>query len=491
MKRLLLILILIPSVAFGTFTEFYCQSGGLNLNAGSTTSNTALYTSTNGNWNAGTLVFTPTDGTNPVSAGVAVGMIASVYIDGASVSVAFGRITVVTNASNGAITVGAVQTGTFPSTSATTRTIKVGGAWLGPNAASGFPFTLTGYGNTRDATGHEVRTNLKNDQTYSMTSSFTFGAGSSGSVIQGYTSSVGDGGRFTMDGGTSTGSLITNVVGSGTSFIDAIFKTSITSGTTDLVTAQILSSWVRCVFTGSRGTGLVASTVGITLTECEAYNNNLANSSNKAGFILGAGGVYAKRCISHDNTGSNTSGFTIGSGPTILENCIASTNGFCGVKITGASFNGDIQINNCDFYNNGSDAINIAASQANPIWIENDNFIKNTGAGVNNVSVLCPGFVYNCGYGAGTQANGSADTINNMTQSGTITYASNVTPWVDPANGDFRINLAAANFAGRAAFLETAASYTGAVGYPDIGAAQSKTGVSGTFSKEVSSGYGY
>ena len=58
--------------------------------------------------------------------------------------------------------------------------------------------------------------------------------------------------------------------------------------------------------------------------------------------------------------------------------------------------------------------------------------------------------------------------------SGAVTYASNATPWVDPANGDFRTNLPAAMNAGRGAFTETAASYAGAVGYPDIGAAMHK-----------------
>jgi hypothetical protein len=57
-------------------------------------------------------------------------------------------------------------------------------------------------------------------------------------------------------------------------------------------------------------------------------------------------------------------------------------------------------------------------------------------------------------------------------ESGTVTYANDVTPWVDPANGDFRINLAAAKGAGRGTFTQTAASYTGTIGYPDIGAAQ-------------------
>ena len=120
--------------------------------------------------------------------------------------------------------------------------------------------------------------------------------------------------------------------------------------------------------------------------------------------------------------------------------------------------------------------------------IQNCNFIKNTGKGINNVSVTNSGDVFNCGYGAGTQANGSADTLNNLTTTGAVTYASNVAPWVDGPNGDFSINLAAAEGVGRGAFTETAASYGPTVGYPDIGAAQALV-MAG--SAEVSYGFAY
>src|SRR5215472_6750624 len=104
MKRFLIVLLLIPYLAFGAFTEFYMNaSTGSNLNGGSD-AGTVTYTSTNGNYNAGTGVFTPTDGSNPVTAGVTVGQFASIYIDGATVGVFVTRVTAVTNATNGTIT---------------------------------------------------------------------------------------------------------------------------------------------------------------------------------------------------------------------------------------------------------------------------------------------------------------------------------------------------------------------------------------------------
>lgn len=464
------------------YTEFYCQNGGSNLNAGSTTNNTAAYTSIHGNWTQATRVFTPTDGSTPAST-VNVGDFASVYIDGATVGVFIARITAVGAGVNGTITC-TTGAGAAPANQTGTATIKVGGAWQGPNAASGFPFTLASYGNQRDTTSHMARTNLKNDQTYSLTAAISMNASGAAAIMQGYSSSVGDGGKATFDGGTSTATILSASGAPGNIFTDIIFKTSFTSAAADLVTSGQVSTWIRCVFTGARASGLAASVAGITIIECEAYNNNLSNTSSKAGFTLNASQISWS--ISHDNTGSNTAGFLFSAGPATVQNCIADTNGGIGIALTGGSQNGLIQIQNSDIYNNGSDGINIASGQVNPVWIENCNLIKNTGAGINNASVVIPGFVYNCGYGAGTQANGSSDTINNLTKTGTITYASNVTPWVDPANGDFRINLSTANFAGRAAFTQTASSYAGTVGYPDIGAAQSLTGSGGTFSKETS-----
>lgn len=59
-----------------------------------------------------------------------------------------------------------------------------------------------------------------------------------------------------------------------------------------------------------------------------------------------------------------------------------------------------------------------------------------------------------------------------MIEYGAVNYASDVTPWTDPANGDFRISLSAAKNAGRGSFIETSSSYAGTIGYPDIGAVQ-------------------
>ena len=180
--------------------------------------------------------------------------------------------------------------------------------------------------------------------------------------------------------------------------------------------------------------------------------------------------TYAERCVSHDNSGSNTRGFA--NANVALVECIADSNGLHGFELAASG-----HISKCDSYNNGGDGLNIASSTAE-VSVSNCNFIKNTGYGINAASVAPGGVVLNCGFGSGTQANGSGTTngIGMMTVIGSVTYASNVTPWTDPVNGDFRISLAAAKAAGRGTFTQTAASYAGTVGYPDIGAAQSTGG---------------
>lgn len=455
------------------YTEFYCQNGGSNINAGSTTNNTAAYTSTNGNWSTVTHIFTPTDGSTPAST-VNVGDWASVYNDGATVAVFIVRITAVAAGVNGAITTSATAfAGSAPTTSATGRSIKVGGAWLGPSGASSFPFSLGSFSVVQNASADICRINLKNDQTYTVSS--TVSSSSNLLVVQGYSSSPGDGGRATVDGSTNV-IKVWSMTGGATVVEDLIFVSSATSGTNDVASDTNSTTWRRCVFHGGRGNGLSLGNTSSAAIECEAYDNNKSNTATKGGFAMGLVGASCYRCISHDNTGSNTAGFLCTSGAGIIQNCVSDTNGGKGINVaTGGGGFARVVITGCDVYNNGSDGIAIATTtNIMQFYIENCNLIKNTGAGINVTSTAgnYTGKIFNVGYGAGTQANGSADTLGALGQSGSVTYASGVTPWVDPANGDFRINLQSAMGAGRGAFTETASSYAGTVGYPDIGSAQ-------------------
>lgn len=453
-----------------TYQEFYCNpSTGSQMNGGFPESGGIYpYTKTNGNWNSGTGVFTVASG-NPQSDGITVGDYAAVYNDGATTPVFSGRVTARTTTT---ITVDVTTNkwGTPPTTSATGRTITVGGSLKGPNAADSYPFGSFTSSMT-NANGNPVRVDLKNNASYVISANITMSQG--GIVMQGYSSTAGDGGRAVID--CNANAIVgINISASNCCLIDLEVKNNGSSGTNNAITntgAGIL--YWRVVCRDIRGGGINAVGTGCLALECEAYNCNKSNTANLGGFNVGLG--HCIRCISHDNsTGSNCHGFVLtGAASGVgLKDCIAETNAGSGIKITSS---GIYTIDGCDLYNNTLNGIDATTSASAQMFVLNCNVIKNGSTGIAHSSTATfPAFLFNNGYGSGTQANGGSGATSGrgIQETGAVTYASNVTPWVDPANGDFRINLAAAIGAGRGSFLQTAASYAGTDSAPIIGAAQ-------------------
>lgn len=448
------------------FTEFCCRSGGSNLNAGTRTGNSTEpgtspnFTYASGSWVASTGVFTVASG-NPSTDGVAVGDMASVYADGSTVTNFIGRVTAVSSTT---ITVSTtIKAGTAPTDGTSNRTLRIGGAWAGPSGSSGFPFNVLQ--NTLVASaGDFPRVNLKNDQTYSVSAAITHSQ--AGITFFGYSTTYGDGGRSTISGGTSGASyVLLTLSGTDCWLQDLIFLNNGATGSALMISVSGSRNLLRrCVFAGSRGVGVNGNAVDTTYEECESY------SHVGDGFSQSATAIF-RRCISHDNSGD---GFENAGANSLIafENCIADTNTGVGFLTTGVN----TVFSACDAYNNGSHGFNIAGT-SNRLWtvvVENCNAVKNGGWGIAQSSNR-RGTILNCAVGAGTQANTSGGIQTGyIDAAGTVTYASNVTPWVDPAAGDFRINLAAARAAGRGSFLQTQAGYSGTIGYPDIGAAQSQ-----------------
>src|SRR5437667_2887639 len=145
----------------GTFTNFACRASGSNLNAGTRTGNTtvpgtaAALTYASGTWVQSTGVFTVASG-NPSTDGLVAGDFASVYPDAATVTPFVGRVTA---SSATTITVSlTAKMGTAPVDGTTNTTLKIGGAWKGPNGTSAFPFNLVDLSLT-DAAGDFPRVN--------------------------------------------------------------------------------------------------------------------------------------------------------------------------------------------------------------------------------------------------------------------------------------------------------------------------------------------
>lgn len=463
-----------------SFTEFYCDpSTGDNTNGGSD-AGSPVFTNTNANWD-GTSVFTPNNGQNPVTQGVVVGMFAAVFLDGAATATRIARVTAVTNAVNGTITLSTTAfAGAAVAVGATGRTIRVGGAWKGPNAAVGFPFTLANFGVATNAAGNVPRINMKNNASYSISTAIAFNAASAGAaLIQGYSSSVGDGGRAVI---TTT----TNAVGAISSstldrtFIDLEFATTATTGTsTGVILSTGFNFFYRCVFHGWRGWCItIPGGANSWLNECEFYDFNKANTSAQGAVSLSNGNAVFN-CYFHDAAGSNANGISIASGnhqSTIAGNIF---DGLGGAAILSNGGTAAEFISHNDFYHCGT-GIKLNGASIYHLVIRNNNFIGNTTYGFdgNNASHI-EAYIHNNGYGSGTEANGSGDYHNTLeavlddsTGNNTrIVYAANTTPYNAPSTGDFRISLAIAMNAGREYYLQTDGTNTGTVGYSDIGAA--------------------
>lgn len=462
------------------FTEFYVQTTGSNLNAGSTTSDSAAFTYAGGTFVRSTGVFTVASG-DPASDGVSVGDFASVYTtSGASVATFVGRITA-RDATTITVSLSAIS-GTTSSVSETSAaaTCKVGGAWAGPSGAVAFPFNFAAATLTNSG-GDMPRVNIKGDATetdaeYSISTGMTHTI--TGPVrFQGYTSSVGDGGKSRIDASTNAIVYMT-CSGARTDLVDLIFSGSASSGSNAGLTVTGSNCYLHglTVF-GARSHGVVCQTgVGALLVECESYGNNTANAANTAGFYASVAATYV-RCISHNNgnAGSNAFGFRADAGSHVAYyHCIADSNDSDGFRMT-QSGNSYIVMVGCDAYGNGGDGLEMVNSASCAVLIDSCNFTTNGGYGVTySGSGGIHGMIMNCGFGAGTEANtsGATNAISTLTELGTVNYGSNASPYVDAANGDFRITLAAAKGAGRGAFTQKQASYSGTVGYPDIGAAQ-------------------
>ncbi len=448
------------------YTEFASRSGGSNLNAGTRTGNSTEPGTTptfayNGTFLTNT--FTVTSGaqggstTNPQTDGVAAGDFVHVS-DGTNVG-RIARVSSVTASTivlNGTATVGSGVGGVLA---------RIGGAWAGPAAGVGFPVgTITSA--LTNTTGNLPRLNLKNDQTYSISTGLA--QSQAGTHLEGYTSTFGDGGRATIDGSTNTIVLLT--ISASSSAANLIAQNNGASGTNAAI--SITAGNVQlfgCVANTVRGAGFSLAGATHVLVECEAYACNSANTASSGGVLQTAAATLI-RCTLHDNLGSNNNGIAMTGGPCTLIDCVIESNANDGILMTTPT---NVAIHNCDIYNNGRDGLE-STGTAVPFFAENVNQIKNGRYGFEQpASPSRNWFLFNCGYGAGTQINTSGTTSGVAIQeTAPITYAANLTPWVDPANGDFRISLPAAMGTGRGTFTETAASYAGTVGYSDVGSAQ-------------------
>lgn len=452
-----------------TYTEFYVQTTGDNTNAGSTQSDAAVYSATNGGWNSVTGVFTPTSG-NP-SLSVAVGDFASVYNDGATLAVFVGRVTAVSSTT---ITVSTtIIAGVAPTTSGTARTIKVGGAWKGLDGAVIFPFNFATTTLLKNSAGRPPRINIKAGVTYLPTVTTT--ANQSGMAYEGYTTIPGDGGIAVFD--YAGGVTFFNGTGLGCSYTGIKILNS-SSGASAAFLTSVNCLIRRCVVKDCAAYGFRLG-AGSVAVECEASGWNQGGSSSISGFnAFNANDAAFIRCYAHDPAGGSPYGFsftTASQGVFTIIDCIAANiGGGSGFKIGGSS-GMTLVVKNCCAYNCGSHGFEVTGSSRRSLYLENCNIFKCGGYGVLGLFVVgaeTTVTLVNCASGTGSMANASGRHNDVwIVDIDPVTYPAGEYPWRDPRAGDFSLVHRLAKSTGRGLFLQAQLPNTLTTGYPDIGAA--------------------
>lgn len=474
------------------YTNFCCRLGGSNLNAGTRTGDNTVpgasadFTYASGDWVAGTGVFTVASG-NPLTDGVAVGDFASVYADGSTVTGFVGRVTA-RDATTITVSLTA-KSGTAPTDGTGTRTLKIGGAWRGPDSTTTFPFAFIETA-CKDSTGRFPRINLKNDVTYQI---FSPGVTVTQSQLtfQGFSTSYGDFGKATISGDATANpvyALIYIVEGGGGISVSNACKDLILTNNGDegdnagLGHAHMgLLSYCAQIYRCTTNHNWISSFDfnGICV-EGECYDYDFGGSVNMGAWV---GSVLNLRCIAHnsnplphpyDITGVNVVGFHTN-----------HNNVYCvSTNIHGKGSDSFTEsCMNCDAYNCDLDGFSVEALG----YFKNCNSVSNVNAGftvLNTNSAILE--VDTSRYGTGTQANGS--TINAPDNGDVSGYTTNLSPWVNADNGNFTLFLGEAFEVGLGSFTQIDSSYSGCVAYPDIGAARHESHVSNRITVGMSGG---
>jgi hypothetical protein len=450
-----------------------CRSGGSNMNAGTVDGGVtvpaaaALVTYTGGDSTANAASFTAPGGSDMTEA--VAGRYVCLYKDGDTVPTTgeyvVAKITSVVGTTINLSTTLRFSFGTVIGAGTGNRSLRIGGAWAGPSSLNTTPINL---GIAAMATSGPVQFNMKNDVTYSLTANLSINASSSVGHVRGFTTAYDDGGKATIDGGTSGAAYILVTMGGSAENIlweDIIFNHNGASSDAQLVqVSNGMTNFKGCVFANSRGNGLSNST-NCAATECEVYGNNTSNGETSG--VANFGSLYLNRCTIHDNTGSGTNGIR-SVGNLFASECIIESNGKHGIEGVGSS--NQIVLIRCDIYNNASTGITAVSA-----IVDSCNFVKNTGVWAAGPAATnyCI-HAYNCALGTGTQTNGSANASSGfVVETSTVSLASGTTPWTDPANGDFTIgSTSAAIGAGRGTFTSTASGWGTTTGAPCRSAAQ-------------------
>lgn len=461
------------------FTNFYVQTTGSNLNSGSTNTDTSTFTYASGNWVASTGVFTVASG-NPSSDGVAVGDFASVYANGSTATGFVGRVTARDTTT---ITVSlTAKSGTAPTDGTGDRTLKIGGAWAGMSGSVSFPFGFV-QSTMVDTSNNPNKIWIKG--TYNVTAAMTH-ANVGPTWFEGYTTTIGDEGEFTIDGGTSGASYVVLTFGANVlGLANFIIKNNGATGSADLMSVTGNSCSLRngSLFNARRC--VLRATGNIKVCELEGYNGNISNSAGFGVFSFATAGSSIERVVCHSsNNGANNIGIVLDTSLNLIDCIVFDIQGY------GISSNGDTNQSfyNLTIHNTGNHNFYFSGgSQVMSSSFTNCAFFKSGGYGIfyrTGGALGHIGNMLNCVFGSGTEGHTSGNYNEGLGQAmmsiGEITYTANQTPWTSPTTGDFSITSALLKGTGRGKYRITKAGLTQPTSYRDISAVQHQDSGSGS-----------
>ena len=288
--------------------------------------------------------------------------------------------------------------------------------------------------------------------TYQLSSTWDVGVNLVG-FIRGYGVTRGDGGRPVLKAVSSGFSVISS---SGAGDAHAVIQNLEIDGNS-LATSgiNILRHHihvVNCEVYGCTAGGIHVGVVGSSIISCL-----VRNCTSSSGVVSG---LRIASTTVRNNTGP---GVGLVAGQTLCNNVVSYSNTGDGFYIT------DHQIHcvNCTAFGNGGSGFYRSSAPNSGVFINCLSY-GNTGWGF-NVGSSSRIIYYNCAAGGNTS--GQFSSLSNCTGIGNITLTAN--PFVDPSNGDFRLN----NLPGGGALCRAAG--TGPVGQIsalDIGVVQTASG---------------
>ena len=360
-----------------SYTEFYIQPTGNNLNAGSSNSDAAANSYTGLDWN-GTTTLTRASGSF-VTDGVTAGQWVSIYADGGVSWVYSAQITAVDALT---LTVSTTRkAGTAPGSGTANRSAKVAGAWADWNVF-GAMGTSTDLRDT--TTGNNPRVNVLAGSTYSVTTAQAAVAAATNTtmLIEGYAVTPGDNAaRATVQGPSGT-AIVMFTFGSNVALRNIRFDRNGTTGAANgvILTSNNSASFaVNCSATNMRGAGFASTSELCYFVNCHVDACNLNGTSDVGGFNV----LSRASLIYCTATNCRWAGFHVSNAS--LEYCtasdtIAGTTGSTGWGVVFQAVTTPQSIIHCTLVNNARAGVRGAAQRV--VAIHHSLFVSNGAGGI-------------------------------------------------------------------------------------------------------------